>query len=191
MGEASIMIDIYNDVMLRRWSIDVATGRAECLHDAVDITTISTGARQAIEAKNADIADAIAIAETLELQPEDDLAVEVVALLRLRAGEASEEDVDLVTARWGGEVDLDAYGPPAVPVPAKVSAAQAKLALDAVGLLDDVTAMVAVHPVRAVQIWFADANDWERWHPYVPALGLEMSLDDDAIDALFLAADRY
>lgn len=75
--------------------------------------------------------------------------------------------------------------------PSAVSAAQAKLALDAANILDDVEAMIAAHPVRAVRIWFTDANVWERWHPYVSALGLELSLDDDAIDALFVAADRY
>ncbi|MCX5580350.1 hypothetical protein [Kaistia terrae] len=105
---------------------------------------------------------------------------------------------------------LAAYGLPGpVPcVPASVSAAQAKLALDAVitvpgeeveegvfvgrvKLLDAVEAMTAAHPVRAVRIWFADANVWERTQPYVSALGLEMSLDDDAIDTLFVAADLY
>lgn len=80
--------------------------------------------------------------------------------------------------------------PPEPPIDA-VSAAQAKLALDAAGLLDDVEAMIAAHPVRAVRIWFADANVWERSHPYVSALGLEMSLDDDAIDGLFAAASLY
>lgn len=77
------------------------------------------------------------------------------------------------------------------PVISAVSAAQAKLALDAAGLLDDVEAMIAAHPVRAVRIWFADANVWERSHPYVSALGMELSLDDDAIDALFAAASLY
>lgn len=86
---------------------------------------------------------------------------------------------------------IAAYVAPPPRVPAKVSAAQAKLALDAAAILDDVEAMIAAHPVRAVRIWFADANVWERSHPYLSALGLEMSLDDDAIDALFVAADRF
>lgn len=76
-------------------------------------------------------------------------------------------------------------------VPSEVSAAQAKLALDAAGLLDDVEAVIAAHPVRAVRIWFADANVWERSHPYVAALGLEMALADVAIDELFAAAGRF
>lgn len=80
---------------------------------------------------------------------------------------------------------------PVARIPQAVSAAQAKLALDAAGILDDVEAMIAAHPVRAVRIWFADANIWERWHPYVAAFGLEMSLDDDDIDALFVVADLY
>lgn len=76
-------------------------------------------------------------------------------------------------------------------VPQEVSAAQAKLALDAAGILDDVEAMIEAHPVRAVRIWFADANNWVRTHPYIAALGLEMALDDVAIDALFKAAKLY
>jgi hypothetical protein len=105
---------------------------------------------------------------------------------------------------------LAAYGLPGpVPcVPASVSAAQAKLALDAVitvpgeeveegvfvgrvKLLDDVEAMTAAHPVRAVRIWFADANVWERTPPTSPRWASRCSLDDDAIDALFVAADLY
>lgn len=81
-------------------------------------------------------------------------------------------------------------GPVAL-IPSTVSAAQAKLALDAAGILDDVEVMIAAHPVRAVCIWYANANAWERTHPYVSALGLEMSLDDIAIDALFIAAERH
>jgi hypothetical protein len=106
------------------------------------------------------------------------------------------------------QIPIAAYVAPPPRVPAKVSAAQAKLALDAVitvpgeeveegvfvgkvTLLDDVEAVISAIPVRAVRIWFTDANVWERTHPYVSALGLEVSLDDDAIDALFVAADLY
>lgn len=96
----------------------------------------------------------------------------------------NEEELSGVLAAYG------LHGPVAL-IPAQVSAAQAKLALDAAGLLDGVEAMIAAHPVRAVRIWFVDANVWERSHPYVSALGLEMSLDDNAIDGLFAAASLY
>lgn len=92
---------------------------------------------------------------------------------------------------WDGEgvryVIEDIPPPPA----AEVSAAQAKLALEAAGLLDEIETVIASHPVRAVRIWYADANTWVRTHPYIAALGLEVDLDDQAIDALFEAAKLY
>lgn len=96
----------------------------------------------------------------------------------------TEEELSGVLAEYG------LAGPVAV-TPTDVSAAQAKLALDAAAILDDVEGMIAAHPVRAVRIWYADANVWERGHPYVNALGLELDLDDEAIDALFAAASLY
>ncbi|MET4636142.1 hypothetical protein [Kaistia defluvii] len=93
---------------------------------------------------------------------------------------------------WAGEgVRYVLEDIPPAPIPSEVSAAQAKLALDQAEILDDVEAMIAAHPVRAVQIWFADANNWQRGHPYVSALGLEMALDEQAIDTLFVAAERF
>lgn len=96
---------------------------------------------------------------------------------------ANEAELTEVLAGYGltGPVSLN---------PSEVSAAQAKLALYDAGRLEDVEAIVTTHPVRAVQIWFENANNWQRRHPYVPALDVEMSLEDDAIDALFIAADR-
>ena len=46
------MSDLYNDTLLRRWSL-TETGQFECLLDAVDVTQISTADRTAIETKNA------------------------------------------------------------------------------------------------------------------------------------------
>lgn len=84
------------------------------------------------------------------------------------------------------------YVPPAPepPFPSVVSASQAKIALFNAGLLDEVEAAVAAHPYRIVQIWFMDANQWERGNPYVQALGIEIGLDDEEIDALFVAASK-
>jgi hypothetical protein len=75
-------------------------------------------------------------------------------------------------------------------VPVLVSAAQAKIALSNAGLLDEVEAAISVHPYRAVRIWCADANQWERGHPYVQAIGAELGLAEQAIDDLFVAASR-
>lgn len=80
---------------------------------------------------------------------------------------------------------------PTTSVPKRVTAAQAKLALDHVEILDDVIAVIDAHPVRAVKIWFNDANEWERNHPYITALGIELGLDDEMIDTLFKSAKAY
>lgn len=78
--------------------------------------------------------------------------------------------------------------PPAVP--RQVSAAQAKMALFNVGLLDDLEAIVKDHPYRPVRIWYESANYWERKSPYVAALGPELNLTDEQIDDLFIAAAK-
>ena len=127
-----------------------------------------------VTAAYADPAHSLAIIETLEAG----------AVLIDDAGRPDEWAAMLA---WGAPAE---YAAPPLTV-TEVTAAQAKLAFDAAGLLDDVEAMIAAHPVRAVRIWFADANVWERSHPYVSALGAEMSLDDTTIDALFAAASLY
>jgi hypothetical protein len=66
--------------------------------------------------------------------------------------------------------------------------AQAKIVLWGMGLLDQVEAMVAAHPYRPVSIWYAAATVWERYHPYVMALGYELDLTDEDMDALFALA---
>lgn len=93
--------------------------------------------------------------------------------------------------QWDGAAVVP-YTPPPVepPFPSVVSASQAKIALLNAGLLDEVEAIVAAHPYRIVRIWYADANQWERGNPYVQALGVEMGLDDAAIDDLFIAASK-
>lgn len=78
---------------------------------------------------------------------------------------------------------------PSERVPLSVSSAQACLILDDDRLLDQVEAIVAQMP-KAVQIWFARANDWERANPYVAGIGLELDLTDDALDEMFRRAAR-
>lgn len=94
------MSDLYNEVMLRRWSIDLVSGRAECFEDAIDVTLISAEDRAAIEAKNADIKAATAAADAFYLygEPINDGYVEV--LVRLRGGTASEEDRQIIDDRY-------------------------------------------------------------------------------------------
>ena len=78
--------------------------------------------------------------------------------------------------------------PPPPQVLQVVSASQAKIALYNAGLLEQVKTLVANHPYEPVRIWYADANQWERGHVYVQALGAELGLTEGDIDALFQAA---
>ena len=99
------MSDLYNEVMLRRWSIDLVSGRPECFEDAIDVTMISAEDRAAIEAKNADIHAAIEAAEAyLDGEPTDDGYVEVLA--RLRAGQDTEQDRQIVDDRYNYAVAI-------------------------------------------------------------------------------------
>lgn len=75
------------------------------------------------------------------------------------------------------------------PVPPSVSSAQACLILDDDGLLAQVETIVAAMP-KAVQIWFARANTWERANPYVMGIGLELDLSDEDLDDKFRRAAR-
>lgn len=79
-------------------------------------------------------------------------------------------------------------GDPAA-VPASVTAFQAKAALLAVGLLDDVEAAVAAAD-RLVQIAWASAATFERTSPTIAALAGAIGLDEAALDDLFRAAAR-
>lgn len=80
------------------------------------------------------------------------------------------------------------YAPAVASGPDEVTSAQARIALYEAGLLEEVEALVAAHPYPPVRIWFGHAKAWERDNPYVQAIGAELDLDDDAIDALFAAA---
>lgn len=89
--------------------------------------------------------------------------------------------------------ELDARERARNPVPEFVTSAQACVTLDDVklpdgsSLLDKVEAIMPTLP-RSAQIWFARAQDWYRNNVYVAALGMELDLDDDAVDALFRKA---
>lgn len=81
---------------------------------------------------------------------------------------------------------------PAPPVPAVVSMRQARLALLAAGLLDDVTSAIAAIPDaiarQAAQIEWDYAHEVHRTSPFVQQLGAALGLDDAALDALFVQA---
>lgn len=70
---------------------------------------------------------------------------------------------------------------------AKVSRFQAFAALDAVGLLDDATALVTAQGGVAKLAW-DNAIEFRRSSPTINGLASAMGLTDEALDALFLAA---
>jgi hypothetical protein len=57
-------------------------------------------------------------------------------------------------------------------------------------LLDQVETLVADYPYRPVSIWWASALSFERGHAYLNALGMELGLTEEQMDALFVTAHR-
>lgn len=80
--------------------------------------------------------------------------------------------------------------PPAVP--SAVTMRQARLALLAAGLLDDVdTAIAAIADAttrRAAQIEWEFSNELQRGNPFVATLGAALDLTPAQVDALFVEA---
>lgn len=90
-----------------------------------------------------------------------------------------------IIANWVAD-----YVPPApakAEAPTVVTIRQARLALLAAGLLDDIDA--AVHAAgRAAQIEWEYATEVRRDHALIAAMAATNNLTDDEIDALFTAA---
>jgi hypothetical protein len=96
---------------------------------------------------------------------------------------ATEIILDLST----GTVTEVAYTPPPPPIPQSVTRAQAKLALNAAGLLSGAEAAIANAGAEA-QIYWADASVFERAHPLIASIGGALGLSEAQIDDLFIAA---
>jgi hypothetical protein len=80
--------------------------------------------------------------------------------------------------------------PPAPPVvPAVVSRMQAKMALLAAGLLDDVEAAVSAGSAE-LQIYWNEASDFHRDHPVLIGMTEALGLTAEQTDALFIAAGQ-
>lgn len=97
--------------------------------------------------------------------------------------------VDAAGAHIGDTWNGAAFSRPAAvpaPVPTSISPAQARLALDAFGLLDKVDAAVAVADKKTQIVW-AQATSIERHSPTVAAMAAALGLTDAQIDALFIA----
>lgn len=77
------------------------------------------------------------------------------------------------------------------PVPAAVTMRQARLALLAIGKIDDVEAIIAALPSpqkdQALIEWNY-SNEVQRSNGFVAQIGPALGLDGEALDALFIAA---
>ena len=82
---------------------------------------------------------------------------------------------------------------PEVVVPSKVTMRQARLALLQAGLLDDVEALIASlegPEGQAARIEWDYSSEVFRNKPFVISLGAQLGLDDEHLDALFIAASQ-
>lgn len=86
-----------------------------------------------------------------------------------------------------GELTIAPYVPPPAPPVTQVTMRQARLALLAADLLDDVDAMV-LQADRAVRIDWEYATVVDRSSPLVAAIGSQLGLTDEQIDAMFQEA---
>lgn len=96
-------------------------------------------------------------------------------------------DAGLTAAEWV-EVNAAQYVAPVIPVPAKVSRAQLKLALLELGLLTTVEAAIGASNDLALQINWIDRLEFERDHALVVAMGQMLGKAPEEIDAVFILA---
>lgn len=74
----------------------------------------------------------------------------------------------------------------------RVSRMQGRRALKAAGHLAAVEAyMAALDPDDDARMVYEDASHWERDHPMIASLAAMLSLNDEAVDALFAQAVTY
>ena len=71
-----------------------------------------------------------------------------------------------------------------------ISPAQGKMALFNSGRLTAAQEAVDAHPYEPVRIYWNSATTWQRNHPYIAALALEIGMGDIEVDALWDAARR-
>ena len=65
---------------------------------------------------------------------------------------------------------------------------QLRLQLLSVGLLDDVEALCATD--RAMSIWFEYSLDFQRSHPMVEEMAVQLGLTQDDVDTMFIEASK-
>ena len=114
-----------------------------------------------------------------QVEAEDDFAAEQGWI---PAGDSAIGDL------WNGSGYSQPPAPPA-PVPTSVSIRQARLALLAAGLLDDVEAAIK-SAGHAAEIEWEYAADVRRDHPMIATIQQAQGLSDAQVDTLFTEAAR-
>ena len=97
-------------------------------------------------------------------------------------------------AQIGGTYTNGVFTAPVAPppsVPATVTAAQLKMALQAAGVLAAVSAAVAASPDPLVAIYWGNASSFDRADARVVALGAAVGQTPAQMDAIFIAAAQY
>lgn len=69
----------------------------------------------------------------------------------------------------------------------RVTSRQFKLALEAMGLFDTINAAMLAAD-RTTQIFWAEANEFERSHPLIAAFAAQLGFTDEQVDDLFVQA---
>lgn len=86
-------------------------------------------------------------------------------------------------------MEVATYGPaPPPPAPPKVSRMQAKQALLAADLLDDIEYAIAASNDRALQLYWAETSEFHRDHPKVAEIATSLGWTQAQLDDLFRAA---
>lgn len=85
------------------------------------------------------------------------------------------------------QAQVGAYTPPASALGTTVTARQIRLALTQVGLRAQVEAAVAAGD-QALKDWYEYANEFERNHSIVIAMGETLNVSDNELDQLFALA---
>lgn len=88
--------------------------------------------------------------------------------------------------RWNG---TEWVAPPTYK-PMQVTAYQARAALLAANLLDDVEAAVSVSPDRNLKLAWEHALHFERTSPMIASMAAALGMSDEQLDELFLNASQ-
>lgn len=73
-------------------------------------------------------------------------------------------------------------------VPSQITPRQCRLQLLALGLLDEVETLCATD--KAMSIWFEYSLDFQRSHPMIEAMAVQLGLTQDDMDNFFIEASK-